>query len=92
MTKQDRFWVELEHPRDKKLHGTEGDEFAERQCFAANVLIRTLYPSEPPGRIEFWWNSDERKYYFGGPMGFWELNDNGHWLNLSSVVAIHAAA
>jgi hypothetical protein len=71
-----RVWIELEKPRDAA--------HAEEICVLANRMIDRLCepPEEGVERREFFWDEDDKRYCFGGQMGYMTLSDRGEWFNL----------
>jgi hypothetical protein len=78
-----RIWIELDHPSNHKEESLP-PEFAKEQCnLANNMLARLASPEHLPLRDTFFWSEHERRYCYGGVMGYIVLTDHGHWFNLS---------
>jgi hypothetical protein len=66
-----KVWIELPLPNSP--------EEAEDICNKANRMMQRLGNTD--GREFRYWDK-ERKYSWGGDMGFIYLTDRGHWFNL----------
>lgn len=71
-----RIWIELDKPTNKA--------HAEEQCRLANNMLKRLKgsPNDDTGEFFYTEHKGRKRYAFGGPMGYVDLPDNGHWLNL----------
>lgn len=70
-----RVWIELPKPADK--------EHAEQLCGLANNMLKRLEkPHEGPAERGFFWSEHEKRYCYGGAMGYTVLSDGGQWFNL----------
>lgn len=75
MATKNTIWIELKEPESK--------EFAELQCkLANNMLARLAKPEHLPLAQTFFFSDYERRYCFGGAMGYKVLTDHGEWFNL----------
>ena len=78
MTGFNKLWIEFEAPKDL--------QHAKEQCRLVNAMMTKLADKEHlPLRYLFqaWENQHGKiEYTFGDAMGYVELPDRGHWLNL----------
>jgi hypothetical protein len=73
----ERVWIELERP-PLQLPEDEQDRIANERAAKCSKMIERLC-----GAKDYcFWLTKQRRYAFGGQMGFYEATDDGHWFNL----------
>lgn len=75
--KPERVWFELERP-PLELPVEDQDRIANDRAAKLSAVIERLC-----GAKDYcFWLTKQRRYAFGGQMGFVEATDDGHWFNL----------
>lgn len=66
---KNRIWIELDREAEDKSE----------QCRLANLVMKKLGITKG---YEFFWSAHDRRFCWGGDMGYETLSDNGRWFNL----------
>lgn len=68
-------WIELERTDSADLNQKNAD-------MANRMLERLAKPEDLPLQKRFSWSQNDRRYHYGGTMGYKVLSGDGEWFNL----------
>lgn len=73
----ERVWFELERP-PLELPVEDQDRIADERSAKLSKVVERLCGAKD----YVFWLKKERRYAFGGAMGYYTATDDGHWFNL----------